>query len=159
MYYKVMLRIKNFSWPSLFIGAGSGFIVGALILGLIVNYLISGALSGASTNGKFLGGNIDQVRAGIAQANAEKAATSVYGHVVSIGNGTLVLEVAQSTGKKQFTFVYDDNTKFVYLANDAASTQMPLSTGEITIGTALTIETNEPVGSVANQHAVKATRL
>jgi len=154
-----MLRIKKFSWPSFFIGAGSGFIIGALVLLGSVNYLISQAISNAPTEGKFLGASIDQVRAGFAQVNAEKAETSVYGHVVSIHNGTLVLEVVQSTGKKQFTFTYDNNTKIVYLANDAASTQVPLSSEEITIGTGLTIETNEAVGSVPNQYAVKITRL
>lgn len=129
------------------------------MMGLFINYLISSAVSGAPTSGQFLGSSIDRVREGISRVNEEKAATSIYGRVVSISEGVLVLEAAQSTGKKQFTFVYDNNTAFVYLANDASSTQLPLPTDEITAGTGLTVETNEPVGSVANQYAVKATRL
>lgn len=156
-----MLRIKNFSWASFFIGSGAGFVLGALLLGIVVNYLVSQAISGASTNGVFLGSSIDQVRAGIVQVNAEQEATSVYGKVVSIdhASGTFVLEVMQSTGKKEFTFTYDNSTKIVYLANDAASTEIPLSSDEITVGTGLTVETSEAVGSVDNQHAVKVTRL
>jgi hypothetical protein len=83
----------------------------------------------------------------------------VYGHVVSIGQGALVLEVAQADGKKQFAFRYDDHTKFVYLANDAASTETPLSADSIGVNDDLTVFTDEPVGSVANQYAVKIIRI
>jgi hypothetical protein len=156
-----MLRIKNFSWASFFIGAGGGFVVGALLLGVLVNYLISNAISGASTEGIFLGSSVDQVREGIAKVNAEKAATSVYGHVVSIDvrKGIMVLEVAQIEGKKQYTFEYDSNTQFVYLANDAASTETPFSPETIPVGDGLNVHVNEAVGSVPNQHAVKVIRI
>lgn len=156
-----MLRIKNFSWSSFFIGAGGGFILGVLILGVIVNYLIGQALSGAPTGEMFLGSSVDQVREGISKVNAEKAATSVYGHVVSIDiqKGVMVLEVAQVEGKKQYTFEYDNNTQFVYLANDAASTETPFSPETIVVGDGLNVHVNEAVGSVPNQHAVKVIRI
>lgn len=154
-----MLRIKNFSWVSFFIGSAVGVVVGALVLGLFVNYLVSRAISGASTQGVFLSGAIDQVRQGIANTNAEQQTKSVYGHVVSIGGGTLVLTVAENEGPKQFTFRYDNATKFVYLANDAASSEVPLSADTITTGTGLNVFTNEAVGSVPNQYAVKVIKI
>jgi len=156
-----MLGIKKFSWVSFFIGAGAGFVLGALVLGLIVNYLISNAISGVPTDGLFLGSSVDQVREGMSKVDAEKTATSVYGHVVSIdtAKGQIVLEVVQIEGKKQFTFSYDNSSTIVYLANDAASTPTPLSAEELKVGDALTVTTSEAVGSVENQHAVKITRI
>lgn len=155
-----MKKIK-ISLPSLFIGAGAGLVLGALIMGAFVNYLVSRAVSNTSTDGQFLGSTIDQVRDGISRVNAEKKATSVYGHVVSIDvkNGILVLEVAQTEGMKQYTFEYDNNTQFVYLANDAASTETPFSPETIPVGDGLNVHVNEAVGSVPNQHAVKVIRI
>ena len=153
------MRIKNFSWASFFIGAGAGFVVGALVLGIFVNYLISRAISNDSTNGYLLGGAVEQVREGINMVKGEKERTSAYGKVVSISGGTLVIEVANSQGPKQYTFKYDDNTKFVSLANDAASTEIPLSTDTIEVGTELNVYTKEAMGSVSNQYAVKVIKL
>lgn len=153
------MKIKNFSWLTFFIGAVSGFVLGALCLGVFVNYVISNAISGQSTAGLPLSGAIEQAREGIANANAEKQAVSVYGHVVSIGAGTLVLEVSQIEGKKQLAFRYDNGTKFVSLANDAASTELPLSADTIVAGDGLNVFTQEPVGSVENQYAVKVIRI
>ena len=147
------------SFPSLFIGAGVGFILGLLVLGLFVNYLIGSAISNAPTNGSLLGGAIDQVRAGMAQAAGRKNSRSVYGQVLSIGGGTLVISASQLDGSRQnMSFVYDNSTKFVYLANNAASTPTPLSTDAIAQGDGLTITTAEPIGSVENQYAVTVTR-
>lgn len=152
--------MKNISIPSLLIGGAAGFIIGVLALGIFVNYLISNAISGAATTGLFLGSSVDQVREGIAKVNDQKKALAVYGHVVSIGSGTLVLSVFQLDGsKKDMTFTYDDHTTFVYLANDDASTPTPLSSDAIQAGDGLNISTNEAIGSVANQYAVKVTRI
>jgi hypothetical protein len=136
-----------------------GAIVGASILGIFVNYIISRAISGESTDGIFLGSSVDQVREGIAKVDEEKKVTSVYGKVVSIGSGTLVLEVQQIEGPKQFTFIYGDDTKIFTLANDAASSEIPLSSDEIQVGDHLTVTSNEAVGSVQDQHAIKIVKL
>jgi hypothetical protein len=155
-----MMGIKKFSWVSFLIGTGLGLIVGALSLGLVVNYLISNALSNVSTDGKFLGASIDQVRQGVAREEARKEQKSVYGQMVSIGGGTLVVSAGQLDGtKKELSFKYDDNTAFLYLANDDNSTPTPLSSDALTEGDSITIDTNEPVGSVENQYAVKVTRI
>jgi hypothetical protein len=151
--------MKKLSWGSFFIGLGGGFVLGLLVLGLFVNYLISSATSNASTEGKFLSGAIEQVREGMAKATQEKTRTAVYGRVVSIGGGTLVLEVSNIEGTKEYTFTYDDNTEFVYLANDAASTELPLSADTIEAGAGLSVFTNEAIGSVANQYAVKIIQI
>ena len=153
------MRIKNFSWASFFIGAGAGLIVGALVLGLFVNYLISRAISNESTSGVLLGQAIDQVREGINNVKGEKERTSAYGQLVSISGGVLVIEVANSAGPTQYTFRYDDNTTFVSLANDSASTEIPLSTDAIEVGTELNVYTNEAMGSVQNQYAVKVIKF
>lgn len=154
-----MLGLKNISWPSFFIGLGGGFIVGVLALGILVNYLFSHALYATSGGSGPLAGAINQVRSGIAHVNAEQESHTIYGKLVSIGDGTLVLEAVRSDGEKQFTFTYDNSTTFVYLANDAASSEVPLSADAIDQGTGLTIYTNEAVGSVANQHAVKVVKI
>jgi hypothetical protein len=151
--------LKKISLPSLFIGMGSGFVLGLLIMGLFVNYLISGAISGKSTDGSLFGGAIDQVREGIATVNQEKTQTSVYGRLFSIGGGTLVLEVSRRDGDKRYTFIYDDATTFVYIGNDLASSELPLSSDSIEVGTGLNIFTNEPIGSVENQYAVKVIKI
>lgn len=151
--------MKKLSWPSFFIGAGAGFVLGALLLGVAVNYLIRNALSNESTQKLIFGAAVEQVRAGIVNVKQEQESTAVYGKVVSIGGGTVVLEVSRLDGPKEFTFVYDDNTSIVYLANDAASTQVPLSSDEITAGDGLNIMTREPVGSVAGQYAVKIIKI
>lgn len=153
------MRIKNFSWASFFIGAGAGVLLGILALGLFVNYLITRAVSGEATNGLMLGGAIEQVREGINNAKGERERTSVYGQVVSIGGDVLVIEAATSGGAKRYTFKYDNNTTFVSLANDSASTEIPLSTDTIEVGTGLNVQTNEPVGSIQNQYAVKVTKF
>ncbi len=161
LYYRAMLGIKKFSWASFFIGASAGFVVGGLVLGLLVNYLVSNAISGAPTDGMFLGSGVDQVREGISKADQEQKATSVFGKIVSIdsAHGKLVLEVSQIEGKKQFVFSYDNTTVIAYLANDASSTQTPLSSDELKVGDGLTVTTNEAIGSVENQHAVKIIRI
>src|SRR3569832_1555676 len=125
LYYRAMLGIKKFSWASFGVGAVAGIILGAGSLALFVNYLFTNAHSSKDTSALFLGGSIDQVREGLAKANEEKKVTSVYGKVLSIGGGTLVLEVAQIEGPKQFTFIYGDDTKIFSLANDAASSEVP----------------------------------
>ncbi|MES2006699.1 MAG: hypothetical protein V4436_01165 [Patescibacteria group bacterium] len=153
------MRIKNFSWASFFIGGGVGLVLGALVLGVFVNYLISHAISNESTDKAFLGGAIDQVREGIAIVNAENKATSAFGHVVSISGGVLVLNVTNSQGSKEHTFTYDDNTKFITFANDAASTEIPFSADTIQIGDGLTVHMNEIVGSVVNQYVVKVYKI
>lgn len=153
------MRIKNFSWASFFIGGGVGLVLGAIVLGLFVNYLITRALSSESTDGFILGGAVNQVREGINTVKGEKERTSAYGKVVSIQNGTLIIQVANSQGPTQYTFRYDDNTKFVSLANDSASTEIPLSTDTIEVGTGLNVYTNEAMGSVSNQYAVKVIKL
>lgn len=154
-----MLRIKQFSWASFFIGGGAGVVLGLILMATFVNYLISSARSGAPTDGAFLGSAIAQVRAGIEYDQHVQEATSIYGSVVSIGSGTLVLKVYRVEGYKNMTFMYDDSTKFSYYANDNNSTEMPLSSDTIVPDDRLTIYTNEPIGSVANQHAVKVTKL
>jgi hypothetical protein len=155
-----MRGIKDLSWPSLAIGFGGGFVIGALVLGIFVNYLISNAISNKSTDGQFLGSTIEQVRQGMAQTEGRKEQKSLYGQVVSIGGGTLTIAASQLDGtKKNLTFKYDDHTVFVYLANDSASTPTPLSTDNLAVGSGVTIDTNEPVGSVENQYAVKVTRI
>ncbi len=79
------------------------------------------------------------MREGLAASKNEHERTSVYGKVVSIGRGILVLDVTNIEGKGEYTFVYDDNTKFVYVNNDSASTELPLSTDTIEVGTGLNI--------------------
>jgi hypothetical protein len=155
-----MISWKNFSLSSFFIGAGIGFLVGVLLLGVFVNYLITSAVSGTGGEGVFLASQIEQVRQGILIEQQQKTATSVYGRVVSIGGGTLVLEVRRSASAPQnLTFVYDDSTTIVKLANDAASTEVPLSSDEIAVGVGLNVYTDEPIGSVNNQYAVKIIQI
>jgi hypothetical protein len=152
--------MKKFSWSSFFIGTGAGIVIGVLALGILVNYLISNAIAGTSVAGQPLGGAIAQIREGMARADEIKNETSVYGQVVSIGQGSLVLSVTQDGGtKQQFTFRYDNNTKFVSIANDAASSEVPLSSDSITPGEGLNVYTNEAIGSVANQYAVKVIKI
>ena len=151
--------IKKLSLPSFLIGAVAGIVLGVFVAGIYANYIINRALSGASTSGTPFAGEIDQARESIVNLNEEKNTLSVYGQVVSIGGGTLVLLVSQTEGKKQFTFTYDDSTVFVYVADDSASTQLPLSSDTITPGTGLNVLTAEAVGSVPNQHAVKVIKI
>ena len=133
--------------------------MGVLVLGILVNYLISSAIANTSAAGP-LGGAIAQIRAGMAKADEQKNQTSVYGHVVSIGGGSLVIDVTEDDGtKQQFSFVYDSSTKFVSIANDAASTEVPLSSDSIVAGDGLNVFANEAIGSVANQHAVKVIKI
>lgn len=153
------MRIKNFSWVSFFIGGVCGVLLGALMLGLVVNYLIQKAISNDPATGVFLGQAVEQVREGFAIVGAEKQATKVYGNVVSIGNGILVLRVQRNQGQVDYTFTFTDQTKIVSLAQDAVSTEIPLSSDAIEIGAGLNVFTNEPVGSVENQHAVKIIQI
>lgn len=154
----VMKKIPLFT-RSFFIGAGAGTLLGLLLMGVFVNYLVNRAKSDVSTNDAFLGGAIEQVRQGMTLAARERESTVVYGHVVSIGGGKLVLEVARTSGKKQYTFMYDDSTKIVFIANDAASSEVPLSSDEIEVGVGLNVFANEAIGSVADQHAVKIIKI
>ncbi len=159
MYYISMLGIKKFSWVSFGVGAVAGIILGAGSLALFVNYLFSNAIYYDDASGKFLGTSINQVHDGLMKVSEEKKATSVYGKVISVGGGTIVIEVSQVEGPKQYTFIYDDSTRIVSLAHDAASTEVPYSSDEIQAGDRLTVTTNEAVGSVSNQHAVKIIKL
>lgn len=144
------------SLKPLFVGIGIGVVIGALAVGLFVHYLISAALSNTPTKGQFLGSSIDQVRNGIETSKAEQDSTNVYGKVLSIGGGALVIEATRTAGNKEsFTFVYDDSTRFVQLKHDAASTELPLSSDTITSGTYLYVSANQPIGSVTQQHATK----
>ncbi len=146
--------------PSFFIGAGAGVVLGLIIMGLFISYLINGAKSNAPTDNVLLGGAIEQVRKGMQYEEHLKAATSVYGRVVSMQGGTLVLSVMHTTDDvRQLTFMYDNATKFVSFANDANSTEVPLSSDTIVPGDNITVLANEAVGSVVNQHAVKIIKI
>lgn len=146
--------------PSFFIGAGAGAVLGLILMGGFVSYLINSAKSNTPTDGVLLGGAIEQVRKGMQYESHLKAATSVYGRVVSIQGGTLVLSVTHTTDDvRELTFVYNDATKFISFLNDANSTEVQISSDTITPGDNITVQASEAVGSVANQHAVKIIKI
>jgi hypothetical protein len=151
--------VKNISLPSFFIGGLVGFVLGVLVLGIVVTYLVNQALSLGSVNGLPLSGAIEQVRAGIAHDIQEQQATSVFGKVVSNESGQITLSVYRQNVEQTLTFTYDDTTTFTRLANDDASSELPLSSDTIEAGDRLTISVKEPVDSVPNQHAIKVVKM
>lgn len=154
------MKKVSLSPRSFFIGAGVGMTLGLILMGLFVSYLIGAAKSNTPTEGVPLGGAIEQVRKGIQYDARLKTATSVYGRVVSIREGMLELSIIHTTDDvRQYSFLYDAATAFVSFANDADSTEISLSSNAILPGDSVTVFTNEAIGSVANQHAVKIIKI
>jgi hypothetical protein len=88
----------------------------------------------------------------------EQHTKRVYGTVVSVSPTSLTLEVVRHDGKKNFTFVMDENTVFVRLSSDEISTEIPFDKSTIAVGDSLNVIAREVIGSVENQYATKVVR-
>jgi hypothetical protein len=146
---------KRFHWPS----ALAGFLLALVVVGGGITWygmtLVNSIRSGTWQNEPSWIRNIgEQVRTGALQQQA----TWVHGKITKIENGTLELATNGAVGPKNYIFTYDNDTLFVRLNNDEASTEIQISIEEFVVGGGVTVRTLEPIGSVSPQRAVKVLK-
>lgn len=150
--------MKAFFSPitTLVTGIFIGMLIMALGIGTFLFYMLgtirAGEWASAPSPVRSLG---EQIRLGALQYES----TSVYGQVVSIENGVLVLDTNGAMGPRTYTFKYDDGTTMVRLNNDDESTEIPITIADLPSGTGITVITEESVGGSEGLRIIKIVKL
>lgn len=149
---------KKFSLVSFIIGLLVGLLVATIFVIGSVMYFYNSIESGRWNDQPGIVRNIgDQVRAHIEME--EDRPTSVYGAVTKVEEASIEIEVQGALGVRTLSFRYDAATVVVDLADDDESSEIPMRAVDLQLGEGITIITNEPVGSVSDQYAVKIVKI
>jgi hypothetical protein len=145
---------KTFSWGAFVTGFICGLIFTVVTLGILGSFYAMNALGGNSFQKLFS-------RAGqaINEFQESQKKLTAYGEIVHVGTDTLTIESPREDGTEQLTFRFNAESVFVVLANDDASTELPINPGDLRAGDYVTIITKERIGSVQDQLVVKALKF